>query len=119
MGRFIAGRLSRIGDYFQREFVDPGKIAGCQVLVARDGEIALFDQWGLADRERDKPFQRDTIVRIMSMTKPLAATALMILLEEGRFRLDDPLHRYLPMFRDQRVYVSGAGADMVTEPALA
>lgn len=115
MGRFIAGRLSRIGDYFRREFVDPGKIAGCQVLVARDGEIALFDQWGLADRERDKPFQRDTIVRIMSMTKPVTAVALMALFEEGRFRLDDPVHWYLPAFKKQRVYVSGAGEAMITE----
>lgn len=117
MSGFLTGRLARIGDYMRREFIDTGKIAGCQALVARGGEVGLFDQWGLADIERGRPIAPDTIFRIMSMTKPLTATALMILLEEGRFRLDDPVRAFLPAFRNARVYVSGAGQDMVTEPA--
>lgn len=116
MSGFISGRLDRIGEYMQRTFIEPGKIAGCQVIVARGGEIGLSDQWGFADVERERPITSDTIFRTMSNTKAITATAAMALFEEGRFRLDDPLKHHLPGWRDQRVWVSGRGRDMITEP---
>ena len=113
---FLEGRLDRIGEFFTREFIDTGKIAGCQVVVARGGEVGLFDQWGVANIERAEPLRRESIWRIMSMTKPVTVTCLMMLFEEGGFRLDDPLSKHLPGWREQRVWVSGRGKDMVTEP---
>lgn len=117
MSGFIPGRLKRVGEHFNRYFIDPGKIAGCQAIVARGGEIELQDQWGYADVERDKKIEEDTIFRIMSNTKAVTATAAMILLEEGRFRLEDPLKWHLPNWKDPEVWVSGRGDKMVTEPA--
>jgi CubicO group peptidase (beta-lactamase class C family) len=112
----LPDRLGTIGAYLQRELIDAGRIAGCQLLVARAGRIAMFDQWGWADLERGVAMGNDTIFRLATLTMPLTATALMILFDEGRFHLDDPVHRHLPMFGNHRVHVSGAGAHMVTEP---
>ncbi|MGA0607341.1 serine hydrolase domain-containing protein [Phenylobacterium sp. VNQ135] len=110
-----AGRLERITEHLQRNYVDPGKITGCQVSVARHGHLAYFKSFGLMDRERNKPTRDDTIYRIYSMTKPIASVALMTLYEQGHFQLNDPVHRYAPSWRYHRVWVSGEGDDMVTE----
>ncbi|MEI8239673.1 MAG: serine hydrolase domain-containing protein [Actinomycetota bacterium] len=110
-------RLSRIGAHLARHYVDPGKIAGCEVAVARHGKVAYRASLGLRDRERNVPIGDDTIHRIYSMTKPLTSIALMTLLEQGRFQLDEPVAKYFPSWRDQRVYVSGMGINMITEPA--
>jgi CubicO group peptidase (beta-lactamase class C family) len=117
MKGFIPGRLERVEEHLTRAYVEPGKIAGCQVLVARGGEIALQRELGFADRERNKALAPDTIFRIYSMTKPVTAVALMMLFEEGRFQLRDPIARFLPGWRDSRVWVSGAGPGMETVPA--
>jgi CubicO group peptidase (beta-lactamase class C family) len=117
MQGFIPGRLDRVEQHLARAYVEPGKIAGCQVLVARGGEIALQRELGLADRERNRPMAPDTIFRIYSMTKPVTAVALMMLFEEGRFQLNDPVARYLPGWRESRVWTSGTGDDMQTAPA--
>ena len=66
------------------------------------------------DRERNKAMRDDTIFRIYSMTKPITSVALMMLWEEGRFQLTDPVHRFIPSWRDQRVWQEGAGEEMVT-----
>ena len=71
------------------------------------------------DRERGKAMRDDTIFRIYSMTKPITSVALMMLWEEGRFQLTDPIHRFIPSWRDQRVWQEGAGRKMVTRPPLA
>jgi CubicO group peptidase (beta-lactamase class C family) len=115
MHGFIPGRLDRITDHFHRRYIDPGKIAGCQVLVARHGEIAYQREFGNADRERGVPLASDTIFRIFSMTKPITSVALMTLFEEGRFRLNDPISNVFPSWREQKVWVSGEGDDMQTE----
>src|SRR6516162_7309522 len=94
--------------------MDNGKIAGCQVLVARHGHVAYFDSFGHMDRERDKLMADDTIFRIYSMTKPITSVALMTLYEKGYFQLNDPVHRSIPEWRDHRVWVSGEGATMQT-----
>jgi CubicO group peptidase (beta-lactamase class C family) len=112
---FDAGRLDRITDHLSRNYIEPQKIAGCQVIVARHGHPAYFKSLGHADLARDKPMADDAIFRIYSMTKPITSVALMTLFEQGYFQLDDPLSRYLPEWRGHRVWVSGEGADMVTE----
>jgi len=111
---FAPGRLDRIADHLSRAYVDNGKIAGCQVAVTRRGHLAYFKSLGEMDRERDKPMRDDTIFRIYSMTKPIASVALMMLYERGYFQLNDPVYRFIPEWRDQRVWVNGEGATMQT-----
>jgi CubicO group peptidase (beta-lactamase class C family) len=110
-----AGRLERITEHLERNYIEPGKIAGCQVTVARNGHIAYARNFGLMDRERGKPMADDTIFRIYSMTKPVVSVALMTLYERGYFQLNDPVSRFVPSWKNHRVWVEGSGADMVTE----
>jgi CubicO group peptidase (beta-lactamase class C family) len=115
---FDAARLDRITEHLQRNYIEPGKIAGCQTLVARHGKVAYFGSQGLMDRERATPVADDTIFRIYSMTKPITSVALMTLFERGYFQLNDPVHKVIPQWRGQRVYVSGEGEHMETrEPS--
>jgi CubicO group peptidase (beta-lactamase class C family) len=111
-----AGRLERIGEHLQRRYLEPGRIAGCQVGVARHGHVAYSRSFGLMDRERGKPVGDDTIWRIYSMSKPITSVALMTLFERGLFRLDDPVAGVVPSWRDHRVWISGLGEEMVTAP---
>ena len=110
-----AGRLERITDHIERNYIQPGKIAGCQVQVTRHGHTAYAKSFGLRDRERGTAWSDDTIVRIYSMTKPIVSVALMTLMEQGRFELDDSVHRFIPEWKNHRVWVSGEGDSMVTE----
>ena len=100
---FDPARLARIDEHLRTRYIEPGKIAGCQVLVSRAGRIAHASTFGLADRERAVPVADDTIWRIYSMTKPVTGVALLSLYERGMFQLDDPVHRYLPEFRGLQV----------------
>jgi CubicO group peptidase (beta-lactamase class C family) len=111
---FSATRLERITDHLNRAYIDNGKIAGCQVLLARHGYAAYFRSFGQMDRERSKPVKEDTIFRLYSMTKPITAVALMTLYERGYFQLNDPVHKFVPEWRDHRVWVSGEGPQMKT-----
>ena len=108
-------RLERITAILQDEYVAPGKIAGCQTVVARHGQIAYSSALGCSDRERGRPWTDDAIVRIYSMTKPVVSVALMRLWERGLFQLDEPVLRVLPEWSDLKVWVSGEGEAMVTE----
>lgn len=110
-------RLARIDAHLKRAYVDPGKIAGALTLVWRRGEIAHCSPLGLADRERGVPMAEDTIFRIYSMSKPITSVALMMLHEHGLFRLDDPVHRFIPSWRDLRVFVGGNAPQFLTERA--
>jgi CubicO group peptidase (beta-lactamase class C family) len=110
-----AQRLERIGDHVERNYIGPGKIAGCQVSVARHGHLAYAKSFGMMDIERAKPMADDTIFRIYSMSKPITSVALMTLYEQGYFQLNDPVSRYVPSWKNHRVWVSGEGADLVTE----
>jgi CubicO group peptidase (beta-lactamase class C family) len=96
-------RLERIDDHLRRRYLEPGKIAGCQTVVARGGHVGYFSSLGSMDVERAKPVLDDTIWRIYSMTKPITGVALMTLYERGHFQLDDPVHRFIPDFRDLKV----------------
>ena len=113
---FDARKLARISQHLNENYIGPGKITGCQVMVARHGVPAYFDSLGLMDRERDKPLRDDTIFRIYSMTKPLTSVALMMLWEEGRFQLSDPVYKFIPSWVNHQVWVEGAGDKMVTRP---
>jgi CubicO group peptidase (beta-lactamase class C family) len=110
-----AGRLERITDHIERNYIAPGKIPGCQISVARHGHLAYFKSFGSMDLERGKPTRDDTIYRIYSMTKPITSVALMTLYEQGYFQLNDPVSRVVPSWRNHRVWVSGEGDQMVTE----
>lgn len=96
-------RLARIDDHLQRRYLDPGKIAGCQLLVARHGHVGLLRSYGHRDLERQRPVTEDTIWRIYSMTKPVTGVALLSLVERAQVRLDDPVHRFLPELEGLRV----------------
>jgi len=98
-----AGRLGRIDEHLLGKYVEPGKIAGCQVVVARHGRVAHHSVLGHSDLERDRKVGDDTIWRIFSMTKPITGVALLTLYERGLFALDDPVHRFLPEWRDLKV----------------
>jgi CubicO group peptidase (beta-lactamase class C family) len=97
-------RLARITAAMESD-VAAGRIAGAVSLVARNGQVAYFEARGKADRERGVAMRPDTIFRIYSMSKPITSAALMMLYEEGRFRLSDPVAKYLPEFENVRVLV--------------
>jgi CubicO group peptidase (beta-lactamase class C family) len=92
--------------------VDKKECAGAVVAVARKGKIAFLDAEGSMDIEAGKPMRPDTIFRIYSMTKPITTVAAMILYDEGRFQLDDPIGKYLPELKGLRVH-SGKGEEIV------
>jgi CubicO group peptidase (beta-lactamase class C family) len=98
-----------------RAFVAEGKIAGVSALVYEKGGEVYFNAFGMADREAKRPMQRDAIVQIFSMTKPITGVALMTLFEQGKFQLDDPVAKYVPELANVRVY---AGADAAGNPIL-
>jgi len=108
-------RLERLTEHLERAYIAPGKIAGCQVAVARRGHLAYARALGSMDLARGKAMPDDAIFRLYSMTKPITAVALMTLFERGYFQLNDPVSRFFPDWRGQRLWVSGRGADMVTE----
>jgi CubicO group peptidase (beta-lactamase class C family) len=110
-----AGRLEQITEHLERNYIGPGKIPGCQVSVARHGHVAYFKSFGSMDLERGKATRDDTIYRIYSMTKPITSVALMTLYERGYFQLNDPVSRYVPSWKNHRVWLSGEGDDMQTE----
>ena len=109
-------RLERL-DAAMQAYVDDRKLAGIVTLVARRGKIVQFQAYGDADVESDLPMRKDSIFRIYSMTKPVTSVAVMMLHEEGRFLLSDPISKYIPELADPQVWVSGEGDEMVTRPA--
>ncbi len=102
-----AERLARIDEHMERQ-VELGVMVGGQGMIARHGRVIYDSTWGMSDREAGQPMTADTIHRIYSMTKPITGVALMMLYEEGRFFLNDPVARYIPELADLRVAVSTA-----------
>jgi CubicO group peptidase (beta-lactamase class C family) len=109
-------RLERISTAVQRD-IDDKRIAGAVTLVVRHGHVAWFKAQGMMDREAAKPMAPDAMFRICSMTKPITSVAVMILYEEGKFLLDDPVSKYLPEFKNPRVLVKPASGEPYTIPA--
>lgn len=110
-----AKALDRL-DQHVAHFVDEGRLPGFLVAVSRGGRVAHLTTHGHRDIAAGLPVEADTLYRIYSMTKPVTSVAALILVEEGRLGLDDPVADHLPAFADQRVYVAGSGADLTTRP---
>jgi CubicO group peptidase (beta-lactamase class C family) len=110
-------RLAYMGSYFQNQ-VERDAAAGYVIMVARDGKLAYATAVGLRDREQKSPMTLDTRFRIASMTKPVTAVAALMLYEEAKLQLDDPIERYLPEFGSPRVFSRlDAEGKPRTEPA--
>jgi CubicO group peptidase (beta-lactamase class C family) len=113
---FDAARLARIDSHFAA-YVDDGRLPGYQITVSRRGRIAHLSSYGSADIEAGSPVETDTIWRIYSMSKPITSVAAMMLYEQGKFELTDPISRWLPEFAEPRIYVGGPASKPVTVPA--
>ncbi len=111
-----AERLARIEDHLERRYLAPRKIAGALTLVARRGQIAHLKAVGAMDLERGVAMRDDTIFRIYSMSKPITSVALMTLYERGAFQLEDPVHRFIPAWRELRVFDGGNYPLFATRP---
>jgi len=109
-------RLTRLHDAMQA-LVDDGRLTGITTMIARHGQIADFESYGYRDMEADDPMAGDDIFRIYSMSKPITGVALMMLYEEGKFRLSDPVRRYIPQFADLEVARSWGPNGPVLEDA--
>lgn len=115
---FEPTRLKRIDDWMNR-YLDERKFAGSSVLIHRGGEETYFAKAGLRDVENNLPFERDTLVRIYSMTKPITSVAIMMLAEKGLFHLEAPLSDFVPEFADCCALLANATSIDQTEPAPA
>jgi CubicO group peptidase (beta-lactamase class C family) len=111
-----SARLARVGEHLRRGYLEPGKIPGFSCLIAREGQVAYFDVAGQRDIARGQPMTEDTLFRIYSMSKPVTSVALMTLFERGLFSLDDPVHRYIPAFRELGVRKAGSFPQFETVP---
>jgi len=107
MTGFSPARLTRLDTFLDEKYVATRRLPGTLTMVARGGEIAHLGITGMADVERGVPLAADTIFRIYSMTKPLTSMALMMLVEEGKIALDDPVHRYIPAWKNLAVFEAG------------
>ena len=116
-----AERLQRVHDLVQRH-IDAKSFSGAVTLVARNGRIGHFEAQGLMDVDSRKPMPKDGIFRIMSMTKPVVGVAILMMMEEGKVRLTDPVSRFIPSFKELQVGVAlpaapGAGRGAAAGPA--
>jgi CubicO group peptidase (beta-lactamase class C family) len=100
-------RLQRINQMIQR-YIDDGQITGAITMVSRRGKVAHFEAQGQMDLEKKAPMRKDAIFRIASMSKPITAVAILILMEEGKLRLTDPVSRFIPEFKDSKVAIETA-----------
>lgn len=114
-----SSRLQYLDRYIQTRYVDMGRLPCAMTLIERRGETAHFSVQGQMDLERGRPLQQDTLFRIYSMTKPITSVALMMLVEEGLIALDDPVHRYIPQWRNLGVYEAGFMETFRTRPTKA
>ena len=108
-------RLKRIGEAVQRH-IAAGNVAGAVTLVARRGKIAHFEAYGVMDVDTKKPMAKDNLFRLASMSKPITGVAVMMLVEEGKIRLNDPVSRFIPEFANlNKVAVPRPGAPAATQ----
>jgi CubicO group peptidase (beta-lactamase class C family) len=110
---FSSAGLARIDAYLKNEIAE-NKIPGAIMMIARNGKTAYFNSFGVRDPGTKEPMTPDTIFRIYSMSKPITTVAAMMLVEEGRLQLDEPLSKYIPAFADVKVGVERKGEDGVT-----
>jgi CubicO group peptidase (beta-lactamase class C family) len=110
---FDAQRLKRLDDYMAQVVTD-GRVAGMTTLLARHGKVVEFKTYGKASLATGAPMGRDAVFRIYSMSKPITGVAMMILFEEGKWRLDDPVTRFVPEFKDLKVMTGVDAAGKMT-----
>jgi CubicO group peptidase (beta-lactamase class C family) len=113
---FSPERLGRVREAVQRH-VDAGQVSGAVTLVARRGKIAQFEAYGVMDLESKKAMPKDGIFRLASMSKPITAAAVMMMVEEGKVRLTDPVSRFIPEFKGAKVAMPRPGARTGGAPA--
>jgi CubicO group peptidase (beta-lactamase class C family) len=113
---FSLGRLAKLDEVMKTRYVDSGQLPGLMTQIYRRGELVHTGLCGHADLERDKPLAEDSIFRIYSMSKPITAVALMMLMEEGAIGLDDPVWRYIPSWKKLGVYASGIPTLISSQP---
>jgi CubicO group peptidase (beta-lactamase class C family) len=114
---FSSARLKRLSDRIN-EGVKAGELPGAVVLVARNGKVVMHEAYGFRDKDAKAPMKTDTIFRIASMTKPIVGVAALMLMEEGKLSLADPVSKYIPAFADTKVSVKQKNADGTEEIAL-
>jgi len=115
---FDADRLDRITSHF-KAYVDDGRLPGWAIAVSRNGETPYLETYGKRDLESGAPVELDTVWRFYSMSKPITSVAAMILFEEGKLELTDPVAKFIPCFADTRVYVKGPANNPGTAPQAA
>ena len=108
--------FDRIDNHLKQRYVGAGRFPGTQLVVFRRGKIVHSAVQGLSDLERGKAMKDDTIFRIYSMTKPITSVAFMMLVEEGRVALDEPVHRYIPEWKNLGVFQAGVAPAFLTRP---
>jgi len=108
--------LDRLETHLKSRYIDAGRFPGTQLLVYRRGKVVHSVVQGFADLERRVPVRDDTIFRIYSMTKPITSVAFMMLFEEGRVALDEPVHKYIPEWKNLGVFVAGNAPSFLTRP---
>jgi CubicO group peptidase (beta-lactamase class C family) len=108
--------FDRIDAHLKHRYIDAGRFPGTQLLVYRRGKIVHSAVQGFADIERQRPLHDDSIFRIYSMTKPLTSVAFMMLVEEGRVPLDEPVHKYIPEWKNLGVFQAGTLPAFLTRP---
>jgi len=105
-----ADRLERISQWLRND-ITKGTIPGAVVMIVRNGKVAYFESFGTLDPETKAPMRKDAIFRIYSMSKPITSVAVMMLFEQGKIRLDEPIAKYIPAFKDMKVGVESKGED--------
>jgi CubicO group peptidase (beta-lactamase class C family) len=114
---FLSTRLKTLSDRIN-EGVRNNELPGAVVLIARNGRLVMFDSFGFRDKEAKVPMTNDSIFRIASMTKPIVTVAAMMLAEEGRLSIADPVSKYIPAFAETKVSVQKKAADGTVEMGL-
>jgi CubicO group peptidase (beta-lactamase class C family) len=113
---FLPEGFSRVGDYIRNEIAS-GKIPGAILLIQQHGKPVYFESFGVRDTATRLPMTPDTIFRLYSMSKPITSVATMMLVEDGKLRLDDPVAKYIPAFADVKVGIDKPGqAELLLEP---
>jgi CubicO group peptidase (beta-lactamase class C family) len=111
-----AAAFDRIQNHLKSRYIDAGRFPGTQLMVFRRGKLVHSAVQGFADIERGVAVKDDTIFRIYSMTKPITSVAFMMLVEEGRVALDEPVHRYIPEWKNLGVFQAGLMPAFLTRP---
>src|ERR1700757_5449334 len=108
--------FDRIEAHLKQRYIEAGRFPGTQLLVSRRGKVVHSVSQGFADLERKVPVKDDTIFRIYSMTKPITSAAFMMLFEEGKVALDEPVAKYIPEWKNLGVFVAGTAPNFMTRP---